>query len=104
MGRKGQTRWLMSRQPSCMATPGGRCTGSCHLKTLMAASGRLVGKHDGAMYRTRDAPRIWQDHLRETQLDMMLKESVHPSWGVSSWNSRHFSLRARGRLAVQRFT
>ena len=31
------------------------------------------------MYGTRDAPMIWQDHLRETQLDMKFRESVlHP--------------------------
>ena len=45
----------------------------------MSASGRHVGKHERAMYGTRDAPIIWQDHLRETLLEMKFKESVtHP--------------------------
>ena len=31
------------------------------------------------MYGTRDAPMIWQDHLRKTLLDMKFNESVtHP--------------------------
>ena len=34
---------------------------------------------EGAMNGTRDAPMIWQDHLRETLLDLNFKESVtHP--------------------------
>ena len=45
----------------------------------LAASGRYVGKLERAMYGTRDAPMIWQDHLRKTLLDMKFKESVtHP--------------------------
>ena len=42
----------------------------------LSASGRNVGKLERAMYGTRDAPMIWQDHLRETLLDMKFKESV----------------------------
>ena len=49
------------------------------LEDPSAASGRYVGKLERAMYGTRDAPMIWQDHLRETLLDMNFKESVtHP--------------------------
>ena len=45
----------------------------------LSASGRYVGKLERAMYGTRDAPMIWQDHLRKTLLDMKFKESVtHP--------------------------
>ena len=45
----------------------------------LAASGRYVCKLERAMYGTRDAPMIWQDHLRRTLLDMKFKESVsHP--------------------------
>ena len=45
----------------------------------MSASRRYVGKHERAMYGTRDAPMIWQDHLRETLLEMKFKESdTHP--------------------------
>ena len=45
----------------------------------LAASGRYVGNLERAMYGTRDAPMIWQDHLRKTQLDMKFKEPVtHP--------------------------
>ena len=45
----------------------------------LAASGQYVGKLDRAMYGTRDAPMIWQDHLRKTLLDMKFIESVtHP--------------------------
>ena len=45
----------------------------------LSASGRYVGKLERAMYGTRDAPMIWQDHLRKTLLDMEFKESVtHP--------------------------
>ena len=45
----------------------------------MSASGRHVGKHERAMCGTRDAPMIWQDHLRETLLEMKFKESdTHP--------------------------
>ena len=45
----------------------------------LSASGRYVGKLERAMYGTRDAPMIWQDHLRKTPLDMKFKESVtHP--------------------------
>ena len=32
----------------------------------LAASGRYVGKLERAMYGTRDAPMIWQDHLWKT--------------------------------------
>ena len=42
----------------------------------LSASGRYVGKLERAMYGTRDAPMIWQDHLRKTLLDMKFKESV----------------------------
>ena len=49
------------------------------LEDPSSASGRYVGKLERAMYGTRDAPMIWQDHLRETPLDMKFKESVtHP--------------------------
>ena len=42
----------------------------------LAASGQYVER---AMYCTRDAPMIWQDHLRKTLLDRNFKESVtHP--------------------------
>ena len=34
-----------------------------------SASGRYVGKLERAMHGTRDAPMIWQDHLRETLPD-----------------------------------
>ena len=45
----------------------------------MAASGQYVGKLERAMYGTRDAPTIWQDHLRKTLLDMKFMGSVtHP--------------------------
>ena len=45
----------------------------------LSASGRYVGNLERAMYGTRDAPMIWQDHLRETLLNMKFKESVtHP--------------------------
>ena len=45
----------------------------------MEASGRYVGKLERPMNGTRDAPMLWQDHIRETQLDMKFKESVaHP--------------------------
>ena len=45
----------------------------------LAASGRYVGKLERAMYGTRDAPMIWQDHLRKTLIDKKFKESVaHP--------------------------
>ena len=41
--------------------------------------GRYVGKLERAMCGTRDAPMIWQDHLRETLLDMKFKECIsHP--------------------------
>ena len=42
----------------------------------LSASGRYVGKLERSTYGTRDAPMIWQDHLRETLLDMKFKESV----------------------------
>ena len=45
----------------------------------LSASRRYVGKLERAMYGTRDAPMIWQDHLRETLVDMKFKDSVtHP--------------------------
>ena len=45
----------------------------------LVASGRYVGKLERAMYGTRDAPMIWQDHLRKTLIDKKFKESVtHP--------------------------
>ena len=45
----------------------------------LAVSGRYVGKLERAKYGTRDAPMIWQDHLRKTLLDVKFKESVtHP--------------------------
>ena len=45
----------------------------------LPASGRYVGKLERAMCGTRDAPMIWQDHLRKRPLDMKFKESVtHP--------------------------
>ena len=45
----------------------------------LSASGRYVGKLERAMYGTRKAPMIWQDHLRKTLLDMKFKESAG-SW------------------------
>ena len=57
----------------------------------LSASDRYVGKFERAMYGTEDAPMIWQDHLRETRLDMMFKESVtHP--GVSQHETRDILL------------
>ena len=45
----------------------------------LAASGRYVGKLERAMYGTRDAPMIWQDHLRKTLIGNKFKEFVtHP--------------------------
>ena len=44
----------------------------------LTASGRYVGNLERAMYGTRDAPMIWQDHLRRTLLCMKFKESVTP--------------------------
>ena len=52
-----------------MATQGGRCTLTCHPKTL--------GELERAMYGTRDAPMIWQDHLRKTLLDR-ISRSLYP--------------------------
>ena len=50
-----------------------------HPDDPLAASGRYVGKLERALYGTRDAPMIWQDHLQKTPLDMKFKESVtHP--------------------------
>ena len=47
----------------------------------LATSGQYVGKLERAMYGTRDAPMIWQDHLRKTLLDRKFKESVtHPGF------------------------
>ena len=49
------------------------------LEDPLAASGQYVGKLERAMYGTRDAPMIWQDHLQKTLLDRKFKESVtHP--------------------------
>ena len=43
------------------------------------------------MYGTRDTRMIWQDHLRETPLDMQFKESVtHP--GVFQHETRDILL------------
>ena len=42
----------------------------------LSASVRYVGKLERAMYGTRDAPMIWQDHLRETLRDLKFQESV----------------------------
>ena len=42
----------------------------------LAASGQYVGKLERAMNGTRDAPMIWQDHLRKTIFDKKFKESV----------------------------
>ena len=58
----------------------------------LSASGRYVGKLERAMYGTRDTPMIWQDHLRETRLDMKFEESVtHP--GVFQHETRDVLLR-----------
>ena len=55
------------------------------------------------MHGTRDAPMIWQDHLRKTLLDMKFKESVtHP--GVLQHETRDIFLYARGRFAVHTTT
>ena len=53
----------------------------------LSASRRYVGKLERALYGTRDAPMIWQDHLRETLLDMKFKESVSNSSSSSSSDS-----------------
>ena len=42
----------------------------------MSKTGQYVGKLNRAMYGTRDAPMIWQDHLRQTLLALGFKESV----------------------------
>ena len=59
------------------------------LEDPMSASGRYVGKLERTMCGTRDAPTIWQDHLRETLLEMKFKESVthlgvfqHETWEI----------------------
>ena len=57
----------------------------------MSASGRHAGKFERAMYGTRDTPVIWQDHLRETLLEMKFKESVTHS-GVFQHESRYILL------------
>ena len=54
--------------------PRGGCTSSCLRRT--PCQHRYVGKLERPMYGTRDAPMIWQDHLRKTLLDMKFKESV----------------------------
>ena len=76
MERKGQPCWLDvkaaflygdARTSLCVELPP---------EDPLSASGRYVGKLERAMYGTRDAPMIWQDHLRKAQLDMKFKESV----------------------------
>ena len=49
------------------------------LEDPLSASGRYVGKLDSAMYGTRDAPMIWQDHLRE-----QIQGVCYPSRGAST--------------------
>ena len=45
----------------------------------MSGSGRELGKLERAMYGTRDASMIWQDHLWKTLLHTKFNESVtHP--------------------------
>ena len=57
----------------------------------LAASGRYVGKLERAMYGTRDARMIWQDHLWKTLLDLKFKQSVtHP--GVFQHETRDILL------------
>ena len=57
----------------------------------LAASGRYVGKLERAMCGTRDAPMIWQDHLRKTLIDTKFKESAtHP--GVFQHETRDIFL------------
>ena len=57
----------------------------------LAASGQHVGKLERAMYGTRDAPMIWQDHLRKTLLGIKFTESVtHP--GVFQHKTRDILL------------
>ena len=55
----------------------------------LSASGRYVAKLERAMCGTRDAPMIWQDHLRGTLLES--SESVtHP--GVFQQETRDILL------------
>ena len=85
----------MSRQPSCMVTQGGRCTLGCHLRIPCQHLVDTVGKLEPAMYGTRDAPMIWQDHLRETLLDTKFKESA-TNQGCFNMKLEIFFLRTRG--------
>ena len=88
MERKGQSCWQtaflygVARRPLYVELPP---------EDPLSASGRYVGKLERAMYGTRDAPMIWQDHLRKTLLDMKFKESVaHP--GVFQHETRDILL------------
>ena len=62
----------------------------------LSASGRYVGKLERVMNGTRDAPMVWQDHLRKTLLDMKFKESVAHPGVFQHEDTRHSSLRTRG--------
>ena len=56
----------------------------------LSASGRYVGKLECAMYGTRDAPVIWQDHHHGTLLEMMFKESATRAGVFQHGNSGTF--------------
>ena len=58
----------------------------------LAASGRYVGKLGRAMYRTQNAPMTWQDHLRETLLDMMKFKETFTYPGVFQHETRDIFL------------
>ena len=79
MGRKDQSWWADVKTAFLYGDARRSLYVELPPENSLSASGRYVGKLERAMYGTRDAPMIWQDHLRKTLLDMNFKESVtHP--------------------------
>ena len=54
------------------------------LEDPSAASGQYFGKLERAMCGTRDAPMIWQDHLRKAPIDKKVQGVCDSSWSVST--------------------
>ena len=91
MEREVQSFWRTSRQTLLYGDARRSLYVALPPENPLAASGQYVGKLERAVYGTRDAPMIWQDHLRETLLDRKFKESVtHP--GVLQHETRDIFL------------
>ena len=85
MGQEEQSCWQTSRQPSLYGDARRALYVELPLeRPLEQHLVEYVGKLERAMHGTRDAPMIWQDHLRKTLIDKRVQGVCDSSWSVST--------------------